>query len=231
MGVMALTTHFIGVNTALGAFIAGVLIGESPILTKHIDEQLPGLIVAFFMPVFFGIAGLSADLTVLKDPGLALMTLGLIAIASTGKFAGAFIGGEIGGLTRPEALALACGMNARGSTEVIVAAIGLSMGALTQNLFTMIVTMAFVTTMGMPPMLRWSLARVPLGKAEAERLEREEHEAKGFVPNLERLLLVVDESPNGKLTAHIAGLIASRRGVPITVLPKPNGKSRQRPKP
>jgi nucleotide-binding universal stress UspA family protein len=225
----------------LGAFIGGVLIGESPILTKHIDEQLRGLIVAFFMPVFFGMAGLSTDITILRDPQLFLLALGLIAIASIGKFAGAFIGGEIGGLTRPEALALACGMNARGSTEVIVASIGLSMGALTQNLFTMIVAMAFVTTMGMPPMLRWSLARVPLGKAERERLEREEFEAKGFVPNLERLLLVADESPNGKFAAHIAGLIASRRGLPTTVLPKgvPKGlpkrddaeKAKQRSKP
>src|SRR5258707_13408154 len=162
------------------------------------DEQLRGLLLAFFMPVFYGIAGLSADLTVMKDPALLLLALGLIAIASIGKFAGAFIGGEIGGLTRRESLALACGMNARGSTEVIVASIGLSMGALTQNLFTMIVAMAFVTTMGMPPMLRWSLSRVPLGKAERDRLEREEFEAKGFVSNLERLLLVADESPNGR---------------------------------
>src|SRR6476660_3001503 len=52
MGAMALTTHFIGVHTVLGAFVSGVLIGESPILSKHIDEQLRGLILAFFMPVF-----------------------------------------------------------------------------------------------------------------------------------------------------------------------------------
>ena len=219
MGAMALTTHFIGVHTVLGAFVAGVLIGESPILSKHIDEQLRGLILAFFMPVFFGIAGLSADLTVLKHPDLALMALGLIAIASVGKFAGAFIGGEIGGLTRRESLALACGMNARGSTEVIVATIGLSMGALSQNLFTMIVAMAIVTTMAMPPMLRWALARVPMRKSEKERLEREEQEAKGFVPNLERLLLAVDDSPNGKFAARLAGLLAGPRGMPTTVLP------------
>jgi Kef-type K+ transport system membrane component KefB len=109
MGAMALTTHFIGVHTVLGAFVAGVLIGESPILSKHIDEQLRGLILAFFMPVFFGIAGLSTDLTVLRDPQLALMALGLIVIASVGKFAGAFIAGEIGGLTRRESLALLAG--------------------------------------------------------------------------------------------------------------------------
>jgi Kef-type K+ transport system membrane component KefB/nucleotide-binding universal stress UspA family protein len=219
MGAMALTTHFIGVHTVLGAFVAGVLIGESPILSKHIDEQLRGLILAFFMPVFFGIAGLSADLTVLKNPDLALMALGLIAIASVGKFAGAFIGGAIGGLTRRESLALGCGMNARGSTEVIVATIGLSMGALSQNLFTMIVAMAIVTTMAMPPMLRWALARVPMGKSEKERLEREEKEAKGFVPNLERLLLAVDDSPNGRFAARLAGLLAGPRGMPTTVLP------------
>src|SRR5438093_2381349 len=217
MGAMALLTHFIGVHTVLGAFVAGVLIGESPILTKHIDAQLRGLILAFFMPVFFGIAGLSADLTVLRDPTLLLMTVGLIAIASFGKFAGAFIGGEIAGLRRREAFALACGMNARGSTEVIIATIGLSMGALTQDLFTMIGTMAVATTMSMPPMLRWALARVPMGRAEKQRLEREEFEARGFVSNLERLLLAVDESTNGKFAANLAGLLASR-GIPITVL-------------
>src|SRR5215813_6330594 len=221
MGVMALTTHFIGVHTVLGAFVAGVLVGESPILSKHIDEQLRGLILAFFMPVFFGIAGLCADLTVLKDATLLLMMLGLIAIASFGKFAGAFIGGEFGGLTRREAFALACGMNARGSTEVIVATIGLPMGALTQNLFTMIVTMAVATTMAMPPMLRWALGRVPLSKAEKERLEREEYEARGFVSNLERLLLAVDQSPNGKFAARLAGLLAGTRGIPTTVLSLP----------
>ncbi|MBV8322915.1 MAG: cation:proton antiporter, partial [Hyphomicrobiales bacterium] len=219
MGVMALTTHFIGVHTVLGAFVAGVLIGESPILSKHIDEQLRGLILAFFMPVFFGIAGLSADITVLHDVPLLLLTVGLIAIASFGKFAGAFIGGKIGGLTRREAFALACGMNARGSTEVIIATIGLSMGALTQNLFTMIVAMAVATTMAMPPMLRWALGRVPLSKAEKERLEREEFEARGFVSNLERLLLAVDQSPNGKFTARLAGLLVGTHGIAITVVP------------
>ena len=225
MSGMALITHFIGVHTVLGAFIAGILIGESPILTKHIDEQLRGMIVGFFMPIFFGMAGLSTDLTVLNDLDLLLMALALVVIASLGKFAGAFIGGEIGGLTRREALALACGMNARGSTEVVVATIGLSMGALSQNLFTMIVAMAVATTMAMPPMLRWSLARVPLGNAEKERLEREEFEAKGFVSNLERLLLAVDHSPNGKFTSHIAGLIAGRTGMPTTVLKLTNGST------
>jgi Kef-type K+ transport system membrane component KefB len=227
MIAMALTTHFIGVHTVLGAFVAGVLIGESPILTKYIDVQLRGLILAFFMPVFFGIAGLNTDLRILTQVDLLLLTLVLIAVASIGKFAGAFVGAEIGGLTKREALAVGCAMNARGSTEVIVATIGLSMGALSHDLYTMIVAMAVATTMAMPPMLRWALSRVPLRKTEKKRLEREALEAKEFVPNLERLLLAVDHGANGQFTSHIAGLVAGRRGMPITVLPLTSANNKQ----
>jgi Kef-type K+ transport system membrane component KefB/nucleotide-binding universal stress UspA family protein len=218
MVAMALITQLIGVNTVLGAFVAGILIGESPILTRHIDEQLRGLIVALFMPVFFGLSGLSADLTVLKSPNMALLALGLIAIASIGKFLGAFVGGKLGGLTRAESLALGCGMNARGSTEVIVATIGLSVGVLNQNLFTLIVTMAILTTMAMPPMLRWSLKRLPMRKTERLRLEREELDARGFVTNLERLLLAADDGANGKFASWLAGAIAGSGGKPITII-------------
>jgi Kef-type K+ transport system membrane component KefB/nucleotide-binding universal stress UspA family protein len=222
MGVMALITYLIGVHTVLGAFVAGVLIGESPILTRHIDEQLRGLITAFFAPVFFGIAGLTADLTILADPKIALFTAGLVLVASIGKFTGAFIGAELGGLTRREGFALACGMNARGSTEVIIATVGLSMGALNQDLFTMIVAMAVLTTTAMPPTLRWALGRIPMRKEEKQRLEREELEERGFVPNLERLLIAVDDSPNGKFASRVAGMLAGTRGMPATVLHIPD---------
>jgi Kef-type K+ transport system membrane component KefB/nucleotide-binding universal stress UspA family protein len=222
MCAMALITDLIGVHTVLGAFVAGILIGESPILTRHIDEQLRGLVFAFFMPVFFGTAGLSADLTILKDTNFLLLTVGLVAIASVGKFGGAFTGGKLAGLSFRESLALGTGMNARGSTEVIVATIGLSMGALSQNLFTMIVTMAVLTTMAMPPTLRWALSRLPMRKEEKQRLEREELEERGFVPNLERLLIAVDDSSNGKFASRVAGMLAGTHGMPATVLHIPD---------
>jgi Kef-type K+ transport system membrane component KefB/nucleotide-binding universal stress UspA family protein len=218
MSTMAMITHLIGVHTVLGAFVAGILVGESPILTRQIDERLRGLITGLFMPVFFGMAGLSTDLTVLRDPSLLLLTVALVLIASIGKFGGAFAGGALGGLTPRESYALASGMNARGSTEVIIATIGLSMGVLSQNLFSMIVTMAILTTMAMPPMLRGALSRLPLGNDEKARLEREEFEQKDFVANLERLLLAVDEGANAKFASRVAGLLAGTRGLPITVL-------------
>src|SRR6476660_6986483 len=222
MGTMALITDMIGVHTVLGAFVAGILVGESPILTRHIDEQLRGIITAFFAPVFFGLAGLTADLTIMADPKIALFTIGLILIASIGKFGGAFVGAELGGLTKREGFALACGMNARGSTEVIIATVGLSMGALNQDLFTMIVAMALLTTTAMPPTLRWALSRIPMRKEEKQRIEREELEQRGFVPNLERLLIAVDDSPNGKFASRVAGVLAGTHGMPATVLHIPD---------
>jgi nucleotide-binding universal stress UspA family protein len=78
--------------------------------------------------------------------------------------------------------------------------------------------MAILTTIAMPPMLRAALARLPLGKDEQARLEREQVEERGFVANLERMLLAVDESANAKFAAHLAGLLAGARDIPITVL-------------
>jgi nucleotide-binding universal stress UspA family protein len=206
------------VHTALGAFVAGILIGQSPILTEHIEEQLRGFIVAFFSPVFFAVAGLGMDLRTLMDPTLLLFTGLVIAAASVGKFTGAMLGGKVGGLTLRESLALATGLNARGSTEVIIASIGLSMGALGKELYTMIVAMAVVTTMAMPPMLRWMMARVPLGEDEARRLEQEEAEQTQALPKMERALVYVDDSANGRLAARLAGLFAARRQMLTTVL-------------
>ncbi|WP_442920321.1 cation:proton antiporter domain-containing protein [Mesorhizobium sp. WSM4983] len=226
MGGMALVTDLIGVHTVLGAFVAGILVGESPILSRHIEGQLRGVITALFMPVFFGVAGLSADLTVLVDPELALLTVALVAIASLGKFGGAFIGAEAAGMSRSEGIAVGCGMNARGSTEVIVASIGLSIGVISHTLFTMIVTMAVITTLAMPPTLRWALGRLPMGEEEKKRLEREEVDQRGFITNLERLLVVVDEGVVGRFAAYLAGVIGA--GKPTTVL-RTSGESEADP--
>ena len=218
MCLLALITQAIGVNTVLGAFVAGVLVGESPILSRHIEDQLRGLITAFMMPIFFGLSGLSADLTILRDPGILLLTLALIAAASIGKFLGAFAGGVLGRLSGREAVALGSAMNARGSTEVIVASIGLGMGALSKDLYSMIVAMALLTTIAMPPMLRWALRRVPMNEQERARLEKEEIDARGFVSKFERLLIAADDGANGQLATRLAGVVAGRRGIPLTVV-------------
>jgi Kef-type K+ transport system membrane component KefB/nucleotide-binding universal stress UspA family protein len=218
MCAMSIATDLIGVHTVLGAFVTGILVGQSPMMTDHIREQLRGIIVALFAPIFFGVAGLSVDLTILKDWRMLALAIGLILIASLGKLVGCFSGAKLGGLTNREGLALAIGMNARGTTEVIVASIGLSIGVLTKDFYTLIVVMAVTTTMAMPPMLRWALARIPLSKAEKERLDREAAEAKDFLPKVERLLIAADETEWGELGALLGGLVVGTRQILTTVL-------------
>lgn len=218
MGGMAIITNAIGVHTVLGAFVAGILVGQSPILTRQIEGQLRALTTALFMPVFFGLTGLHTDLSVLADPSILLLAVGLILIASLGKFGGAFAGAKIGGFSNAEAVALGCGMNARGSTEVIVASIGLTVGVLDERLFSVIVAMAVVTTMVMPPTLRWALARLPMREEEKDRLELESFEEKSFLSQFERILLATDHSASSDLAARIAGHFAAIRKMPITVL-------------
>jgi nucleotide-binding universal stress UspA family protein len=76
--------------------------------------------------------------------------------------------------------------------------------------------------------LRWALARLPLREEEKARLAREDYERNAFVPNVERILLAVDDSANGLFALKLAGLLAGSRGMPVTVLnvdPHPDKKS------
>ncbi len=216
--LMALLTNQIGVHTVLGSFVAGVVIGQSPILTKHIQEELRGLIVALFAPVFFGVAGLSIDLKVLQDPQFLIVAVLFIGIASIGKFGGCYLGSRLARMSHPEALAVGFAMNARGSTEIILAAIGLSMGVLNLALFTLIVLMAVVTTVAMPPLLRLALKRVPLRQEERVEIEKEAAERKDLMPKLERLLAVIDRSDAGQFSAYVLGCLIGARRLSTTVM-------------
>ena len=218
MLLLAMVTNFIGVHTVLGAFVAGIMIGQSPILTQHIEEQLRGLIVALFMPVFFGVAGLSINLRVLGDPHLLGLALLFIAIASIGKLGGCYLGSRMARMNHPEALAVGFAMNARGSTEVILATIGLTMGLLNQTLFTIIVVMAVVTTLIMPPLLRWALARVPMREEERARIETEAAEENDLLPKVKRVLVALDAGASGAQAAALAGWLIGARHLTATVV-------------
>ena len=219
LGLFALATDGLGLHTALGAFVAGMLIGRSPILTTHIESQLRGLITALFMPIFFGLAGLGTDFGQLRNGSVLGWAVVIILVASAGKFGGALIGGRVGALSWRESIAVGCGMNARGSTEVIIATLGLSMGVLSPTLFTLIVLMAIITTLIMPPTLSAALRQIPLSADEARRLEQYEFDRGSYVAKLERLLVAVDESSSGQLASRLVGLLAGARGMPTTVLP------------
>ena len=149
---------------------------------------------------------------------MALLAVIFVAIASVGKTAGALLGGHLAGLNWRESLGLATGLNARGSTEVIIATIGITLGVLSEELYTLIVAMAIITTMAMPPTLRWALSRVSMRPEEQARLDKEEAAEHDLLLGVERVLVVGDGGANARLAQRIAGSFATGRQVLTTVL-------------
>jgi nucleotide-binding universal stress UspA family protein len=57
-----------------------------------------------------------------------------------------------------------------------------------------------------------------MSKEEETRISREAIDSRGFLPNLERLLLAADDSAVGRMAARLAGLVAGAQGMPVTIL-------------
>ncbi|MBK6042878.1 cation:proton antiporter [Streptomyces sp. MBT55] len=159
-----------GMEALFGAFVAGAT------LLRHIAPvrlaPLRTLVMAVFAPVFLGSVGLRMDLTALAEPSVLLTGLGVLLVATFGKFAGAYVAARSGGMSRYEGLALGAGMNSRGMIEVVIALVGLRIGVLDTVTFTIIVLVALITSVTAPPILRWASSRIVLEEDETERGER-----------------------------------------------------------
>lgn len=62
----------------------------------------------------------------------------------------------------------------RKCSYIVVATIGLSLGVLNPQMYSIIVMVAIVTSLMAPPLLRWCLSKVVMSDEEARRLEQEE---------------------------------------------------------
>jgi Kef-type K+ transport system membrane component KefB len=156
----AAATQGLRLEAVFGAFVAGVVIKSCNVLDPARLEPLRTLVVFVLAPLFFATAGLRMDLTALAKPSVLAVGLTVLAVAIVGKFVGAFLGAKLSRLNRWEALAVGAGMNARGVIEVVVAMVGLRLGVLSTEVYTIIVLVAIVTSVMAPPLLRFAMARV-----------------------------------------------------------------------
>ncbi|MEV6647297.1 cation:proton antiporter [Amycolatopsis sp. NPDC051371] len=166
-------TLSLGMEPVFGAFIGGILIARSRVAQPKL-APLRTVVLSVLAPLFLATAGLRMDLTALWHPTTALAAVALLALAIIGKFAGAYGGARMSGLSRWEGLALGAGMNSRGVIEVIVALTGLRLGVLNTATYTMVILVAIVTSVMAPPLLRISMRRV--ARTEDERLRLLDHE-------------------------------------------------------
>jgi Kef-type K+ transport system membrane component KefB len=187
--VSAYTTDRIGIHSIFGAFLFGVIMPRenSRVLFHEILEKLEQVSVLLLLPVFFIATGLNVDISGLGGTGVGELGLVLL-VAISGKFIGASTAARVLGFRSRKAAAVGLLMNTRGLTELVILNIGLAVGVLDKDLFTILVMMAVVTTVMTEPLLRLVYPDKLLARdiAEAER------QALGLI-DAYRVLAVVPE--------------------------------------
>jgi Kef-type K+ transport system membrane component KefB len=148
LGLAALAA-LIGLAAIIGAFLAGMVVGESS--ERHALEVEVAPLAAFFTPFFFGFIGAQVDLSGLANLDALLLLLGITLLAVGSKFIGAFLGALSQG--RARAILVGWGMVPRGEVGIVVAGLGLSAGAIDAEIYSVVVGMAIITTLIVPPLL------------------------------------------------------------------------------
>lgn len=139
----------------LGAFAIGVVFGQLRRLPSEVVRRLESVTFGVVAPLFLATAGLRLQIDRLLEPRLALITAGLFVVAAAGKLAGGFLGGRyVARTSAREAIGYGIALNARGVLGIVVASIGLSMGILGVEVYSMIVVTSVVTSLMAPIFLR-----------------------------------------------------------------------------
>ncbi len=174
MLVYAEGAHLVGMHGILGAFLAGLFLRESVLgrsLSQEIMHVVRDVSIGFLAPVFFVTAGFAVSLSVFQTD--LLLLVGLVGLASVGKVIGTALFYIPTGHGWREGTVIGLGMNGRGAVEIIVAQIALSMGLISQDLFSILVFMAIATTALVPATLKWGVAwlrsRGDLARSSEER--------------------------------------------------------------
>ncbi len=154
----AAVTQAIHVHLVLGCFVTAILVARSPDLERSSVEAIRTLGMAFFVPFFFSYTGIKVDLTTVTGSAIPV-AVAAVVVAYLGKLLGGGLGARAGGLPRWEAAAVGVGLNARGAMELVIAAVGLSIGVLTPAMFAIIVLIAATTTLTAAPMLKYCVRR------------------------------------------------------------------------
>ena len=144
----ALAANEAGLHFAIGAFIAGLILGDSIRSDRSLYDSLSDLAFGFFVTLFFAYIGL------LFPPSLAGVPLVFFAVLVAVSFASKIVGGFIGSfrtLQNPrKALVVGFGLVPRGEVALVVAKVSLTAGIISISLFSAVTLMVVITVFAAP---------------------------------------------------------------------------------
>ena len=122
-------------------------------MTTEILERLEQVSVLLLLPLFFVVTGLNTNVGGITGSGLWQLAL-ILLVAIGGKFIGAFAAARAMKVPNRQSAAIGVLMNTRGLTELVILNVGRQLGVLDDELFTMMVLMALITTAMTGPLLK-----------------------------------------------------------------------------
>ena len=152
--VSAMTTYQLGIFAIFGGFMMGVLLHDEHAFVTTWRKRISPFVMVFFLPIFFTYTGLRTDIGGLDSASAWGWCVLIVALATLGKFGGAYLAARFAGMNHDESKILGVMMNTRALMELIVINVGYDLGVISQQMFTILVIMAIFSTVITSPLLR-----------------------------------------------------------------------------
>ncbi|MDH4262229.1 MAG: cation:proton antiporter [Spirochaetia bacterium] len=150
--ISSLTTESIGIHALFGSFLVGAIMPKESNLKKLFVEKIEDFSMVLLLPLFFAYTGLRTNIGLLSGDLISIFFL-ILGLAIAGKIGGSAIAALITGETLKNSISIGVLMNTRGLMELIVLNIGYDLGILSEDIFTIMVAVALLTTVLTGPLL------------------------------------------------------------------------------
>lgn len=155
----ALVTDYLGLYSVFGGFILGLAMPRTKVFQAQVSLRVKDIMIVMFLPIFFAFSGLNTNLLILKDLNILVPCVAIITFAIVGKYVICTFSMKLSGFNWRESSAIGGLINARGLMELLVANIGLSYSIINKDLFSILILMAIITTLGASPIYNYSMRR------------------------------------------------------------------------
>lgn len=149
-------TEWFGLHAIIGAFLAGIALGDSAHLRERTRATVSDFASSFFAPLFFALIGLRVDFVSQFD---LVVVLAVCAVACAGKLLGAGGGARLAGAPWRESIAMGFALNARGAMAIVLGVTAFENDLVGGRLLVAIVLMSLATSILAGPGMQRALDR------------------------------------------------------------------------